>query len=398
MAGSLTKQESEQIVNLSRTAVSSTDVVREAARLGITVRESQVEGLARRAIPRIRFGENKQNILSGRQSPAMTIEQLEQEPDDTFHETVMRFAELKFRDKKKVEELEWEEYADLCSEVKRIGDAESISQDSAYIEIENIGRPIAITCLSDLHVGSRYTNYEALKRDIRIIGSHPDIFVMKGGDWSDKFMTNFKDAGASQGALLSPSQQLRMVKSLMKRLHGRILAAIGGNHDIMDEKLSAISTESFIHSDVPFPYLKEGGTVNISFGDAKYQIAWKHHFKFNSSMNKFNSHHRLREMNCPNADVVVLEHTHDPGMEEISLQDADTPRSVINIRTGAYKEGDAFSKLWYKPGRRSPSTFIIFPSLFDGRKEILAMMGEDSLCHAAMYLQGYDPKKMASHC
>ncbi len=259
----------------------------------------------------------------------------------------------------------------------------SIRQSVAKCEIKT-NVPIALSFISDVHLGSSHTDYAAFFADIETIAGNPRIYLMKGGDWCDKFMPSFRDASASVWQLQPPQIQLLVVERLMEYLGEALVAVVGGNHDRMDAKKTGISTEYFIHRKLRVPYLPEGGLVEILIGKIQYKILWKHHYRFNSSLNSFNTHHRMLEMLAPDVDVVVTEHEHNPGMESIEKFEFNQKRTVVNIRTGSYKENDPYSMDYFKAGRPGPQTIVFWP---DSRK-VLGLHGADSLGDAVTQIKG----------
>ena len=284
---------------------------------------------------------------------------------------------------------------DLCDAFKAaaVREKTSIRQSTTEASIDT-DQPIALSFISDVHLGSPHTNYEAFFADVDTIAGDPRLYLMKGGDWCDKFMGQFKDKMAPANALQPPQIQLLVTERLMKHLGKAIVAICGGNHDNMDSRQTGISTEYFIHRDLQIPVLPQGGLVELNVGGVVYKILWKHNYRFNSSLNQFNAHHRMLETLAPDADVVVMEHEHNPGCESIEKYDLGQQRTVVNIRTGTYKESDPFSMQYFKAGQRGPQTIILWPK----EKKILALHGRDALTDAVTYLNGVReyPKKVSN--
>lgn len=249
--------------------------------------------------------------------------------------------------------------------------------------------PIALTFISDPHLGSPYTDYDSFWADIERVRNNDNLWCVKGGDFSDKFMAQFKDKSAPVNQLAPAQQQLLAVEKIMEYIEDKIVAAIGGNHDRMDEKQTGISTEYFIHRGKSFAYMPHGGLIKLTVGETEYKILIKHHYRFGSSLNLFNSHHRMLEVLAPDCDIVVQEHEHNPGIESIEKFEFDQKRTVINIRTGTYKINDPYSLDYFKAGRIAPQTVILWPD----RKKVLAMHGAEAISDALVYLDGNQKKR-----
>jgi len=293
-------------------------------------------------------------------------------------------AEIIQQNKKRPEDLSVSEMLKGYTEAQKFREQFSIAQSIARVQIKT-DRPIALVPITDVHLGSPYTAYDAVDRDLGLIRSHPHTLMLKGGDWCDKFMSGFRDAEAPAKQLQPATIQLLTVKKILREFADKIVAVNGGNHDQMDARKTGISTETLIHYDGDFPYLPEGGLVVLMVGEIEYNILWKHNYRGNSQINVFNAHRWLRMLNR-NADIAILEHTHNPGIEATekgsdSLGDA---RTEINIRTGSYKRNDAFSERYFKTGVIGPETVVLYPD----RRKIVPFHGLDAIKDAQIYMAG----------
>lgn len=253
-------------------------------------------------------------------------------------------------------------------------------QSSATIDAN---KPIGLSFLGDWHIGSPHTDYERLYGDIEFIKANPRLYCCISGDRTDMFVPGFKDAAAVTHQLLPGDLQLDAMEAILKELGDSIVAAIGGNHDNMARKKTGIDTERWVRRGMKFSYMPHGGLLTLTVGRETYKILWKHHYRFNSAMNQFNSHHRMLELLEPTADLVVTEHEHNPGMESIEKGSGAASRTVINIRTGAYKVDDGYSMDYFKAGVPAPQTVILYPD----RHKIVALHGTESMRDAGIYLK-----------
>lgn len=301
---------------------------------------------------------------------------------------IERVAEIRRTSKKKVVNLSTGEWRKCFTEAQgvreRLSDREL--QSTATI---NTDAPIALSFMGDFHVGSPHTDYDRLYSDVDFIKSNPRIYCCISGDRTDQFIPGFRDASAVAGQLTPPELQFDAVEAILKELGPSIVAAIGGNHDVMGKRKTGIDAERWLRRGMSFSYMPHGGLLTLTVGTQQYKILWKHSYKFQSALNKFNSHHRMMEILEPTADVVVQEHLHDAGMESIEKVSGGARRTIVSIRTGAYKRADGFSMDWYKEGTPAPQTVILYPD----RKKIVAIHGEESLSDAAIYLNGIGGKR-----
>lgn len=285
--------------------------------------------------------------------------------------------------RKVIEDLSLKDLFDGYKQTRNFRKNFDVGQITADVSIKT-NHPIALSFISDVHLGSPHTDYESLEKDIDLVGSTDDMYVAMGGDWADKFMPQFKDKSAPMSQLHPALLQMLTVEKIVEFLGPKILAAIGGNHDFMDLKQTGIDTNHFIFRDTPFPYMPYGGLLSLTVGETTYKILWKHHWRFNSSLNRFNTHHRMMQMLVPQSDIVVTEHEHSPGIESLEEGEYEARRTVVNIRTGSYKTTDPYSMNYFKAGRVAPQTVILWPD----KRKVLALHGQDALNDAKTYLRG----------
>lgn len=306
--------------------------------------------------------------------------------DAGFQERVAAVVQL---NKKPLKQFDLDDMHSTLTTAQGIRQDVNPDQPEAKVSIA-ANQPIALTFISDVHLGSQYTNYDAFFADLKLISGDPRFFVCVGGDWQDKFMPSFKDAAAVTSQIVPADIQLLFTKKILEALSPSIVACIGGNHNEMDMRLTGISTERMIHRDSPAAFMPNGGLLTLTVGGAQYKILWKHHWRFNSALNQFNTHHRMLEGLDPTVDIVVTEHEHNPGIESVERFAFGERRTVISIRTGAYKEADPFSVKFYKSGRRGPQTLILWP---DRREAPMAIHGDDALRRAQTFLDGWSQKQ-----
>ena len=295
---------------------------------------------------------------------------------------VQRVAEIVTDDKKRPKDYSLDEMANAFISAQQVLDDQSISQNSANVTIP-AKVPIGLSFISDVHLGSPATNYQAFFADITRISQDPRLYLGKGGDWCDMFMGSFTDASAAAHQLQPPDIQIGFEDNIVKKLGDSIIAMIGGNHDSMATRKTGISHHDLLRRGDRFAFLPQGGLVNLTVGKITYRILWKHSYRFNSSHNEFNSHHRMAQF-LAQCDVRVLEHLHSPGTETVEELEFDQKHTVVNIKTGTYKEEDGYSMSKWKAGRRGPQTIVLYPD----RKKIVPFHGAEALEDAQTYMAG----------
>lgn len=243
-------------------------------------------------------------------------------------------------------------------------------------------RPIGVTVFSDEHIGSPYAAYQQIIHHYDLVRENRYSFALKGGDMQDNFMPLHKaGAGTVLGQLVSPSEQAQICSAMLRQMAGakKLLATIDGNHEQMSGKLTGSTALAGVKVELGIPYMPEGGVLNLTVGQITYVIRWHHSWRYHSNITKFNSHRHLASA-TPNCDAVILEHYHDPGI----LIDRPHPNKVIvNVRNGAYKIADSFSRRLYKPGLIAPQTLVFYPD----RRHIEPFDGPDAIEKSIHFLK-----------
>jgi predicted transcriptional regulator len=301
--------------------------------------------------------------------------QSEDPKDDNLDEAFALAAYRKLPEKPSIDRI-----FDGCIAAQGFQEQFNISEYSVEREIK-AERPVVITFWSDLHIGSAATDYALLKAHTKLIKDRSNLYVCLGGDGWEGFLPSFKNAGAVASQVVSPQLQMLAYRQLLTELKGKVISICGGNHNDMLVKKTGVDATRFVLDGMNFPYLPNGGLIKLTVGGVEYKIIQKHHWRFNSSLNKFNSHHRMRDFLYSAADVFVTEHEHNPGMETEWIEEYDTRRQIVNIRTGAYKIGDPFSRRLWKDGVPGPECLVLFPD----RKKIVPFDGVDAIEDALRY-------------
>ena len=307
-------------------------------------------------------------------------------PTESKAPLLEKVSDIIYMDKKNPKDMTFQDVIDGFVQAQGFRGKFDFKQFEATINVKSKS-PISLSFISDVHIGSQYVNYQAVLEDAELVKKSPNMYVMLGGDVSDK-MNNFRNSAVAGGQLHPVTIQVLTEEKYIDFLGNKLLAKIGGNHDKMDSKMSGMDSNYFINRGKKYPFLPHGGLIKINVGKAEYKILWKHQYRFKSSLNQFNSHHRMLGLLDPTADIVVQEHEHSPGIESLEKGEYDK-KTVVNIRTGAYKINDGFSMDFYKSGRTAPQTIILFPD----EKKILAMHGRDAIKDAITYLEGYRAQK-----
>ena len=234
------------------------------------------------------------------------------------------------------------------------------TQTSVERDIRDYGDiPAVILCIGDLHLGSKYTNYKALKEFIDFVKAETNVYVIINGDVIDNF-----DSGSGKlqkvgldSQLASPSEQREIYRLLINELREKIIAINLGNH----EGFSA--TDAFLNAanESKVALGLNRIVINLKFKDMwveddkivrseyRLKIAAIHKARFNSHLNP--NHGNLRELHShyPDADVIVTSHTHTPAIQVRTYPQNENLKKLIFIQTGTFKSCDDHSYKYFSP-------------------------------------------------
>lgn len=239
---------------------------------------------------------------------------------------------------------------------------------------EYSGLPTVILCIGDLHLGSKYANYSAVKEFIDFVKRESNVYVIINGDIVDNFDTGsgkLQKVGLDS-QLVSPAEQREIYRMLIAELRPKLLAVNLGNH----EEFSA--TDSFINSSNAnkIPLGLNRIRLNLTFKNMwtvdndilrceyKVKLAAIHKARFNSSINPNHANQRELHLHYPEADVIITSHTHTPAIQVRTYPQNDALKKVIYIQTGSFKSCDAHSYKYFSPHESSAFAvqgLIVYP-------------------------------------
>ncbi len=100
--------------------------------------------------------------------------------------------------------------------------------------------PVAIAFLSDLHIGSAGTDYQAIKADAELIRDTPGMYAGFHGDGMDNFIIG-KLQALQRGAAVGFDAERILFESWIDLVAPKLLWWVEGNHDLWTEKLVGVN-------------------------------------------------------------------------------------------------------------------------------------------------------------
>ena len=229
---------------------------------------------------------------------------------------------------------------DIMPYLIKIGEkAKQKNLDEKRQVISMPNRPFAVALLSDIHGGGK-CDYSALKEDIDVITSTPDMWVGNLGDDTDNFISQkLQWIQAHQPTTFD--METRFLEWLFKRLSGNILFWCSGNHNNWTSKASGID------------FIREGlkGThclydmsqifFSLKWGDNEQKWLVRHKWKYSSILNPTHGIEVGWERVGYNFDVGCAGHTHIATLCRPFVREG---RKRFAILMGTYKIRDNFGR------------------------------------------------------
>jgi UDP-2,3-diacylglucosamine pyrophosphatase LpxH len=197
--------------------------------------------------------------------------------------------------------------------------------------------------ISDIHLGSAYTDYQRLEAEVEAIVGTPNAYVWFLGDIVDAFFW----MPANQDDIENVQEQYEYAQSLFKYLadHQKLIIGTAGNHDMWIKKSGVNPYTHF--TEQTGAYFTHGTTyLTARVVNESYKITGGHQFLGRSYLNPNHSQGRAyRSEGAMGSDVVVSGHYHTKGIQETAFPGYNgTSQKVTMIALGAYKPEDEFTR------------------------------------------------------
>lgn len=225
------------------------------------------------------------------------------------------------------------------------------------VEIDT-SRPIVVVFSSCDHIGSRYVEYPVYQDMFHRTVNTPNVYWCSHGDYTDNFMTSFRNAQPVLSQLIHPKLQRGMAGYVIETLakNGRLLYGCAGNHEDMAVRVIGedLMARHFLERDPPIPYFPGKGVVDLYVGEERYVIGCAHQWPGTSYFNPTHAQIRALLNDLPTADIIAGGHKHQFGYMELShhLMEHDaghfpsTIAHLIAIGTAASKPDPYAIKGW----------------------------------------------------
>lgn len=230
--------------------------------------------------------------------------------------------------------------------------------------------PFGIVGLGDAHLLTTATDHRRFCRDYKEIRDDQRLFAIVLGDMIEAMTNGFKSAEPVHSQMASPSDQCRIMWSLVRGWHdaGKMVAASGGNHEEHFTKLIGFNPALDGLRRMMVPVFEGKGLISVSAADFSFYVLTQHQGGGTSRFSK-TAACRNSYLNDFPASVVLSAHTHNFGItwdEHYPLArmaGESFGGDRLEITCGTYRTGyTSFgAKIGGSGGRYSVPGFIVIP-------------------------------------
>ena len=201
--------------------------------------------------------------------------------------------------------------------------------------------PVCLVFMADEHAGSTGTDYARIDQNIQTINDTPGMFVVQVGDIVDNFIVGRLQA-VRFGAEFSIDQEWVLAKRVLKLMAPKLLASVGGNHDLWTWGLTGIDYLKEIHKKInpDILYAKYDLPFILSVGGSEFRVRVRHSWKGSSIYNPTHGIEVAAKFDAGRPfDIGVGAHTHTAG---ICRPFVNGGKDSLAILCGTYKRIDDF--------------------------------------------------------
>ena len=253
------------------------------------------------------------------------------------------YPRTSFPDKKQVT-LNPQEFEEAVQRISSLKENASVGQKEAIWQpiLDKPNKPFTFLFLTDVHYLSTKIEYALLEKFLTTVRETPNMALVTGGDDCDNF--NVQLGKAATGVYEDPFEAGFQARAWRQRIGeldklGKVGFMTFGNHTEWSYKGGIDWSDTFL-GDMNCPILTSGGLVHLKVGEQNYDVAVTHKYWGTSKLNPTNACKRFLEHEYPEADIVLLGHTH----QSENLQFERGGKDRIGIIGGTLKLYDDFAR------------------------------------------------------
>jgi len=164
----------------------------------------------------------------------------------------------------------------------------------------------------------------------------------------------------------------------------KILAVVGGNHDLRSKQVSGIDIVGNLVKDNKVHYCSHQYLITFEFpSGVSYELYMRHKYSHQSNINLTNCAKQLLRNGVYDSDIVIVAHNHEDAWELFNWKG----KRRVAIRPSSYKVADPYTRqLGFNDSSGIMPTIILNP--FKKEMEVL-----DSITNASSYLKVKNSKE-----
>ncbi len=203
----------------------------------------------------------------------------------------------------------------------------------------NIPSSVMVVCLSDLHIGSKYSDGNLIEKHIKMIKENPNVYAIIVGDIIDRGLESTTPDSLKHEQILSFKEQKEAATLLYEEIGHKILATTTGCHGNWYYKESGeYLEEELANNSLTKIFLENGGLLHLNVGKIPYTIFMSHKLHGGSFLNPTRGIMRINEVNL-DFDIGIMAHKHSANI----TSEYRRQKQVIAITCGSYKNLDGFA-------------------------------------------------------
>lgn len=215
------------------------------------------------------------------------------------------------------------------------------------------GRTIRIWPVADVHIGAKECDLDGFTSFLKRVEGREDDYLLLVGDLVDNGIRSTSSPTDIYAATMQPEQQIEKAVELLTPVAGKILGAVGGNHERRTTKAVNVDIMSYICSllHIPELYRPNMAFIRISLQDNgmadRYALMMTH----GKTENKKKQFTNIVE----GVDACIYAHTHSPSMQFPASRIRFNHRNNISF----HEVISMTACSWLKPGGYSLSSLYV---------------------------------------
>ncbi len=215
---------------------------------------------------------------------------------------------------------------------------------------------IGITFISDQHIaGNSIVALKRMREDSELIANTAGLHACLGGDSIDN---HIKHRAAILHARTTPGEQYELFDYYLSLFADSILGVITGNHDDWSAQIAGVDVIAGLCKKYGIKCSSDEARITANVGDVEYKIAWRHKYRFNSTINQTHSPKQWFRFGPEPFDIGVVCHHHETAIEATVMHG----EQVWVCRPGSYQINSAYGRQGgYNDSMPACPTFLLFP-------------------------------------